>query len=62
MASLWLTQLECDVRGYYIALVSGTRLDIHKFRVNRSINELRRLGVNRDKIEEVLSEVAIEIL
>lgn len=61
MANLWLRQLEYDARGYYIALVTGTKLDVHRERVRKSINKLMALGVKRQTIEDLLSDIALEI-
>ncbi len=61
MAKLWMKQLECDARGYYIALVTGYSLDVHRDRVRRSIDKLLSLGVKRQAIEDLLSDVALEI-
>ncbi len=61
MKQLLLQQLERDARGYYYALVNGTRLDVYRRRVEYAISELLKIGVSRDVINDILSDVALSI-
>ena len=58
---IWLNQLKADARGYYYALVTGYPLEVHKKRVQRSIYKLIHLGVSRECIEDILSDIALEV-
>ena len=61
MTDMLIAQLETSARGYYYALVNGTKLDVHKRRVRQSIDMLQRIGVSRERIEDILSDVALSI-
>lgn len=62
MTDMLIAQLETSARGYYYALVNGTKLDVHKRRVRHSIDMLYSAGVSRERIEDILSDVALSIL
>jgi len=62
MKNTMIQQLKDDASRFYYAMKEGIKLDAYKQQVHQDIQALKHLGVSQDRLEDIMSDVALKVL